>query len=342
MNPILTDEQWDRSIDLGLKLEAMEDAGIPSEAAADAFLQVVGNPAMVLGSDVEDFREQNAPRVEDTIRNALKDRELLTGGKPNKGSRVLRDEEPLSDANPLFNSLFTFRDMNYLAGVNIQPTDNILNHLYYDKYSYREFRPTVFFFPYASVLEDMKGSKLHQQFPGFYEETLNTLGLLFPNEPTCQEWFENVFGKNGSVEPRVGSLGHPTSREMRRYWYWKPRLLALQREFENSHPRTLAHWWRDRRKRREWITFWIAFFGAIFAVASLILSLVSAVTGSISMKQAILANALGWVSTTDGLPPKGATPKTPMTSSAAVVVTITTIETASTTTEDHSNETLLH
>lgn len=59
---------------------------------------------------------------------------------------------PREDPERDFTSLFTLRDMEILGGFVIEPTDNILQHLYIQKFPDRKFRVQVFVFFHAAML----------------------------------------------------------------------------------------------------------------------------------------------------------------------------------------------
>ena len=66
------------------------------------------------------------------------------------------DDPPEPERDRIFSSLFNLRDMNYLADFVVQPTDNILQHLFIEKFRNREYRVTVFIFPHASLLAHLR------------------------------------------------------------------------------------------------------------------------------------------------------------------------------------------
>ena len=79
------------------------------------------------------------------------------------------------------------------------------------------------------------------------------------------------------------------SRRILNYRYWRSRLLALDKVFEDSAPRTLYQWWSDKRRRRDRIGFFIGCWGAVLAVLSLVLGTILA---GLSLQESQAANVL--------------------------------------------------
>lgn len=119
------------------------------------------------------------------------------------------------------------------------------------------------------------------------KEATRTLGMLIPQNRNHQEWFRSHSKNN--IDPSAARQA-VCSWRVRDYTYWRQRLLRLEKEYEASSPRTFAQWWRDKRRRREWLPFWITVSGVALAVLALLLTFISTVTGGISAKQAISAN----------------------------------------------------
>jgi hypothetical protein len=74
------------------------------------------------------------------------------------------------------------------------------------------------------------------------------------------------------------------------YKFWRSRLLILEKEFQDSSPRTMRQWWHDRRRWRDWATFWVAFVALILALASVLSGMISAILAGYSWKEAKVAN----------------------------------------------------
>ncbi|KIW10657.1 hypothetical protein PV08_11621 [Exophiala spinifera] len=143
------------------------------------------------------------------------------------------------DLDRTFSRLFSLRDMERLADFEIQFTPNLLNHLYVEKFkgerfswrslkfSWKKFRPVVFIFQYATLLDQLRTNDLrnHREL---VEETLSTLGLLIPQDEHSQEWFTERT-PDGKVSPssRFPLLEDPSSHSregVRQHLATDPRL----------------------------------------------------------------------------------------------------------------------
>jgi len=96
---------------------------------------------------------------------------------------------------------------------------------------------------------------------GLAEETLRTLMLLFPRGDSSRprRWVSKQIRKH-NLDPTLGHLGNLRvhDRRFERFDYWHDRLVILKQAFDESNPRTLRHWWNDRRNSVQWYTFWVA------------------------------------------------------------------------------------
>lgn len=77
-----------------------------------------------------------------------------------RGTVTKLDDPPTPENGQVFSSLFTLRDIHTLGDFVIQPTDNILQHLYVEKFRRRNFRATVFIFFHAYVLSHLRHQNL--------------------------------------------------------------------------------------------------------------------------------------------------------------------------------------
>ncbi|OTA65298.1 hypothetical protein K449DRAFT_265811 [Hypoxylon sp. EC38] len=125
------------------------------------------------------------------------------------------------------------------------------------------------------------------------EETLRTLGLLISATDNGFVKFQNTH-RGSPIDDRA-RFQPPPSRRVAEYFIWRSRLQILEKEFDNSFPRTLVGWWHDRRNRKDWFTFWIAFSALVFAVLAFIAVVVSSAyslnLGKQSLTEAKLANS---------------------------------------------------
>lgn len=82
------------------------------------------------------------------------------------------------------------------------------------------------------------------------------------------------------------------SRAVEGFRYWQPRLLALEKAFDNASPRGIKTWWFDRRNKRGWWTFWIAFTSLVLVILGGICSFISMIGTMMSLGEARIANDL--------------------------------------------------
>ncbi|RYP72794.1 hypothetical protein DL771_003978 [Monosporascus sp. 5C6A] len=209
-----------------------------------------------------------------------------------------------------FTDYFTLCGMNRLVGFQIQWTSNLLDHLRLRKLRANGFSTYVYVFHHAAVLERIGtgGPKVARKFAW---ETRRTLGMLVPygldpprpwlwswrwtrrwtwgfdDDRDHREWFvEN----SGADIDKAAALQAALSWRKDDYHCWRSRLLKLEEEYEMASARTPIQWWRDKRRRGQWLTLWIAIAGAILAVLALFLTFLSTVTGIISAREAVVAN----------------------------------------------------
>jgi hypothetical protein len=162
--------------------------------------------------------------------------------------------------------IFTARNLERIAGLQIIWTSNILDHL---RLMVDDTRIAIYH--HASCLEHHKNNPLFPQ--GFIDETIRTLSLLFPEyDKKSRKWFKAQRNKYG-LDEKASTSGHLTTeeRQIERFVFWHDRLGILKQVFDEAEPSTIAQWWRDRRRRVQWYTFWVAamvlaltiFFGMI-------------------------------------------------------------------------------
>lgn len=114
----------------------------------------------------------------------------------------------------------------------------------------------------------------------FIEETLDTLGLLLPdNHSASKRWFQGLKKERG-LDSEAICNGHlkTSSRRLDKFKYWGDKLSILKQAFDDSEPKSVSQWWHDDRRQVQWYTFWIAtlvllltvFFGLVQSVAAVI------------------------------------------------------------------------
>ncbi|KAF2114843.1 hypothetical protein BDV96DRAFT_600015 [Lophiotrema nucula] len=161
---------------------------------------------------------------------------------------------------------FTARNLERIAGIEIQWTNNLADHL-----RLVEDDSKVRVFHHASFL------KWQQSLS---EETLNTFALLFPqSDVTTAKWYRSVqeaSSKSITLDGQLVKCGDlkQADRDFERFHFWRERLVCLKQVFDQSRPKTLSQWWFDRRDGVQWYTFWAAIlvifltilFGAVQSV----------------------------------------------------------------------------
>lgn len=162
--------------------------------------------------------------------------------------------------------LFTARNLERIAGLKIIWTSNILDHL---RLTVDDTRIAIYH--HASFLVRQRDNSIFP--PGFIDETIRTLSLLFPQyDKKSRKWFK-IQQKKYCLDEKVSDSGHLTTeeRQVENFIFWHDRLGILKQVFDEAEPSTIAQWWRDRRRRVQWYTFWVAaivlllttFFGMI-------------------------------------------------------------------------------
>lgn len=102
------------------------------------------------------------------------------------------------------------------------------------------------------------------------QETLDTLALLFPQTEKavrkCFKRWQSIEG--GRIDPELMKCGslRAEARQVKRFYYWRDRLIVLKQVFDDAEPKTLSQWWYDRRKRVQWSTFWVAMLVLLLTV----------------------------------------------------------------------------
>ncbi|KAH7370959.1 hypothetical protein BKA66DRAFT_444370 [Pyrenochaeta sp. MPI-SDFR-AT-0127] len=163
--------------------------------------------------------------------------------------------------------VFNARNLYEIAGVEILPTTNLLDHL-----RLTDDDTKLYVFHHATFLKCQLQSGI---FPsGLIEETLRTLALLFPqSDSTINDW---KMPAPLDLDPQLILCGHlkTDDRQIEKFRYWHDRIVVLKQVFDEATPRTLSQWWHDRRNGVQWYTFWVAivvlsltiFFGLVQSV----------------------------------------------------------------------------
>ncbi|KAI9150681.1 hypothetical protein HJFPF1_10457 [Paramyrothecium foliicola] len=179
-----------------------------------------------------------------------------------------------SDTGVKLEKIFTATNLQRIAGLDIVWTDNLVDHLRLTDDDSR-----VHVFHHASFLETQKQSNDSLLPTGLAEETLRTLALLFPSgDGDTRRWTSRVAtdGEENSLDRRLIQCGRlkTDNRQIDCFHFWRDRLVTLKQVFDEAQPKSLSHWWHDRRNRVQWYTFWVAvlvlaltiFFGLVQSV----------------------------------------------------------------------------
>lgn len=200
------------------------------------------------------------------VKKLLRDRFGSQGGATFRIVRVKLDR------------LFTARNLERIAGLQIVWSDNLSDHL---RLMVDDTRIAIYH--HASFLEHHKNSTV---FPlGFIEETQRTLSLLFPQyDKQSRKWFKAQQRKFG-LDSRACAAGHLTTeeRQIENFTFWHDRLGILKQVFDEAEPRTIAQWWCDRRRRVQWYTFWVA---AVVLTLTIFFGMVQCIEGGFQVYKA--------------------------------------------------------
>ncbi|KAI1349151.1 hypothetical protein F5Y01DRAFT_327683 [Xylaria sp. FL0043] len=206
--------------------------------------------------------------------------------------RILGRAE-VTDYDRMFPGHFTLRDLVYMGNFNIVFTPNLLQHLRVTKPRDKSFRPIIYVFQNAVILEELSRTGPTTAYKRLAREALMTMALLIPHDQDSPGWFryarEQNRKKEGAymVDSQVGEQWRTfRSRRVSEFHYWQKRLLILEEEFETVSTWNLRTWWYDRRKGRDWGSFWIQICGFILAIGALLLAVTSTLIAALQGVQA--------------------------------------------------------
>jgi hypothetical protein len=107
--------------------------------------------------------------------------------------------------------------------------------------------------------------------PGFVDETLRTLALLFPQDKrNTPAWFKKL--DRASTSPldchliKCGILG-TEARQFENFLFWHDRLVMLKQVYNEARPQSICQLWHDSRHPVQWYTVWTAVLVIILTVA---------------------------------------------------------------------------
>ncbi|KAF2468727.1 uncharacterized protein BDR25DRAFT_315715 [Lindgomyces ingoldianus] len=149
--------------------------------------------------------------------------------------------------------VFNACNLGRIAGVELIPTDNLIDHL-----RLTDDDTKVYIFHHASFLKCQSRSTIMPD--GLADETLRTLALLFPqSDPHTRKWFRQL-PPPFLLDPQLIQCGHlkTDDRQIEHFVFWHDRLVILKQIFDEATPRHISQWWYDRRNGVQWYTFWVA------------------------------------------------------------------------------------
>jgi hypothetical protein len=189
-----------------------------------------------------------------------------TGSSPTRIVRVKLDR------------LFTARNLERIAGLQIVWTDNLSDHL---RLTMDDTQIAIYH--HATFLVHHKDNAVFP--PRFIDETLRTLALLFPqyDKKSCK-WFRAQQQKSG-LDSQACGVAHLTAeeRQIENFMFWHDRIGILKQVFDEAEPSTIAQWWRDRRRRVQWYTFWVAF---VVLALTILFGLIQSIEGGFQVYKA--------------------------------------------------------
>ncbi|CEL04919.1 hypothetical protein ASPCAL06043 [Aspergillus calidoustus] len=172
---------------------------------------------------------------------------------------------------------FRLYDIQKISNFEIEWTDNLLEHLLVRDPADDKDPYTVSIFHHRQFLEyhAARPSTIYPQ--GFIIETLKTLDLLLPHDHRRTEVWYATLCETFELDPTACKNRRPMQREDRglnSFSFWRDRLAILKETLDELEPRTVFHFWLDRRRPIQWATFWVAvlvlgltvFFGLVQSV----------------------------------------------------------------------------
>ncbi|KAL6406196.1 hypothetical protein AUP68_10364 [Ilyonectria robusta] len=172
---------------------------------------------------------------------------------------------------------FNSWSLETIGSIEISFTDNLADHLLLI-----EDDSKVLILHYASFLDCQRLRGSESLFPpGFAEETLQTLALLFPQsmvhgssspKTSMELWFRKLCNTRSTytIDERLGRCGNlrTEDRQIKSFLFWRDRLVILKQAYDEAAPRTLSQFWHDGRNGGQWYTFWVAIIILVVTIIS--------------------------------------------------------------------------
>ncbi|KAL1882864.1 hypothetical protein Daus18300_000502 [Diaporthe australafricana] len=236
-----------------------------------------------IGDDLQDIHDPTPKRMQWTDGN-LKDtvNDYFSG------------ETDLTDMDVRLGPAFTAENLVKIAGLRIYWTADLSSHLLLDT----EHR-MVHIFHHVTFLECQRTSPESLLSKGLVEETLRSLALLFPSQPSKQvpSWLQASL--TASTSPYDTSLHavsmvplQPRKREIRSFYHWHDRLLVLKQALDVPSTMYIPAWpWYNLRDSGRRQPFWSLVLLMVFLVLSLCWSTLEVVLVCVQFLSAKLSSA---------------------------------------------------
>ncbi|KAF2183597.1 hypothetical protein K469DRAFT_784833 [Zopfia rhizophila CBS 207.26] len=153
---------------------------------------------------------------------------------------------PIPQGRVRLERIFTARNIERFAGIELRWTNNLANHLRLSDSEHDKLELHVFH--HVSFLVMQQQNNLYPQ--GLVEETLRTMALLFPRfDKASVTWYEWIAAKN-SLDPNFCccSTLRAEDRLIDKFEFWRERLVILKQAFDEAEPNSWRQWWHDRRR----------------------------------------------------------------------------------------------
>jgi hypothetical protein len=160
----------------------------------------------------------------------------------------------------------TALNLKRMIGVDVQFTNNLLDHLRYDR-----SRTRLYIYPHKECLLNHQNSP-HLLFPrDCLEETVRTLDLLFP---FTDDETRNYLERKGQPFFKIYTHDARRADSVADFRYWRLQILELCNLF-NSPPQKWHQMWHDRRNTIQWYNFWITVLVGVLTVVTLAFGVVA-------------------------------------------------------------------
>lgn len=178
---------------------------------------------------------------------------------------------------------FTAADLVYVCGMGIRWTNNLSDHLIFD----RKGRTVSVYKHKVCLLHHLKAKDGCPIPREILEETLDTLNLLFPFGDSSTKQLLSREGLSSFYS--LGSCNRDRQLDLTRYKYWREELSDLIEAF-NEPPKSWRQLLIDSRNMKDWATFWIGvmvLFLTLVTIPSSIVQTIYTVKGyNLALQQA--------------------------------------------------------